>query len=257
MTDQLRQGFAGYSQSATSVSPVRFHRTIEVTVSRGETLVELEDDYHRFGLVVRHESGKVAAIDAEAGRHPWSTCAMAPAMIAKLVGTPISGNLLDLMAGQPVRDHCTHLLDMACLAIAATAWGGDRRYDITADVYPGSRQDMQLAVGGIPCIAWTVSQGMIVSLGAHRGLSVRGGFADWARVERCEKKLADLFILRRAVMVSSGRREKLTAETPADVPSKAGACFAFQSERAALGRRVPGWVESIDDYARRRSSVQV
>lgn len=227
-------------------SLLRFRRRLATIVADGEVRVELEDDFHSFRLVVRHDGAEVLEIDATSYRHPWTSCAAAPAMLQGLVGVPLRGNLFDVIEGQPVREHCTHLFDMACLAIVAASWGRGHDYEIRADIFGPDQMEISLYADGDPRLLWGIASGEIVEPADFAGRSVRGGFAEWARGEQGDVRQAELFMLRRAVMVASGRAAgRLGSRTPADIPAKIGACFAFQPRRLGDGRRLPGWAASV------------
>jgi hypothetical protein len=227
-------------------APFLFRRRLAAVAADREAHVELDDDFHGFRLAVRHDGASVLAIDAATYRHPWTSCAGATARLQDLVGAPLRGNIFDIMDGQPVREHCTHLFDMAGLAIVAAATGRSRRYDIRADIFDPERMTIALDTDGERRLTWGIANGEIVEPAAFAGCSVRGGFAAWARTEESDTRQLELFLLRRAVMLASGRAVGgLEARSPAEMPAKRGACFAFQPRRLDEGRRVPGWAASV------------
>ena len=78
-------------------------------------------------------SGRVQRVDGWAVRHPYSTCPLAAGQLARLVGMSLESRRELRHRATRIRvEQCTHLLDLAGLAIAAAArpaW--QRWYDIS------------------------------------------------------------------------------------------------------------------------------
>ena len=84
---------------------------------------ELIDDFHHFRARIQHDDLRVRAIEGEAPRHPWATCPGAIAALQGLVGMPLAGagSMRATARHTDKREHCTHLLDAASIAVAITA----------------------------------------------------------------------------------------------------------------------------------------
>ena len=98
-----------------------YRRRIRLVSDEGRVRADLEDDFHRFGVALRHDGLRVVEARADARRFPWETCPGAGARIEELVGTPLVVRAVDLAAHTDPRLHCTHLYDLAAWARASAA----------------------------------------------------------------------------------------------------------------------------------------
>src|SRR4051812_10658198 len=81
------------------------------TVDPGAVEAALEDDFHCFSVVVRHDGRVVTAIAPEPGRWPWSTCPAAGAQLDQLVGMELSPRCTAVARVADPRWQCTHQFD--------------------------------------------------------------------------------------------------------------------------------------------------
>jgi hypothetical protein len=134
------------------------------------------------------------------------------------------------------RLQCTHLLDLAGLAIAAAARGlSRRRYDATVQDRIDERTQPLLLQDDEPVLTWEVERDVIMGPHPYAGVSLRAGFVEWA-IRSLEPQEAEAaIVLRRAVFVSRGRGRDLDAMATA--PARGG-CYTQQSHRAASALRV-------------------
>jgi len=51
---------------------------------------DMEDDFHRFGVTVRHDGARVVEVEGEGERYPWTTCPAAVEPLRALAGAPLS-----------------------------------------------------------------------------------------------------------------------------------------------------------------------
>ena len=57
-----------------------FRRAILLrTLDEASVQGELEDDFHRFGVTLRHDGRAVTAVEGRSIRYPWSSCPLAGA----------------------------------------------------------------------------------------------------------------------------------------------------------------------------------
>ncbi len=92
----------------------------------------MEDDFHRFAVVVHHDGAKVVDVAGDGTRYPWTTCPSAVEPLRALAGAPLSTRLSSLGDHAPARQNCTHLFDLAgspspmpraaTAALAPTTW---------------------------------------------------------------------------------------------------------------------------------------
>src|SRR4030081_3400195 len=95
----------------------------------GDVVAELEDDFHHFRVTVAHDGARVTGVRGMGVRFPWSTCPFAAAQLEPLVGMPLSTRSTAVGDVVSARDNCTHMFDLAGLAVAHPARGDDRRED--------------------------------------------------------------------------------------------------------------------------------
>ena len=119
---------------------------------------EIEDHIHHFAVRLGHRDRRVTAIEGSAVRAPWSLCPGATAKLAVLVGAPVGSP----PPGLDPTAHCTHLLDLAFVALRFAACGpATRRFalEVTGwdqpELAASARRDDGRA------LRWTVHGGTI------------------------------------------------------------------------------------------------
>ena len=205
---------------------------------------DLEDDYHRFGLTLHHDSARVTAVEGDATRYPWSTCPSAVEPLRGVVGAPITRRLTTLGSHVPARSNCTHLFDLSGLAIAhaARASEGSRTYDATIPDGEGKSTTPELARNGTVVLRWDLVGTTIAGPAPYQDVALRAGFLAWAEDALDEDEAEAAIVLRRACDISFGRAMDLDVyETAADLGDiMLGTCHAFQPGTIELGRRNKG-----------------
>jgi hypothetical protein len=217
----------------------------------------LEDDAHYFKVVLRHDDRQVQGIEASAPRAPWSTCAGAAHPLHALVGMPLSSNCLAAGAWTDALHNCTHMFDLAGLAVAHAARvvagnGATRRqYDaeIPYDARAGVAREVRLHRDGELVLRWTVDGTRCLSPPPFSEVSFTGGFLQWAQRTFTPDDAEAAIVLRRACTIGSVRRfdldqyENLAGIVGfADSPS----CYASQPERVAVSFRNRGTMRDYD-----------
>lgn len=215
----------------------------------GHVLAEMEDDFHHFRVALMHRGGIVESIAAQAVRHPRSLCPAAAAPLQELVGGAVATSLPEAMRRLPIREHCTHMYDLACLAVvyAASAVAA-RRWDIdVTDSLEGERR-ATLSIDRVPALASRIVKSDIV---APFAASLKGDFVRTAELRMSREAAEVAILLRRAVFVSGGRRADLDARAnAADGARNLRACFVMQPEVAKLAPRVRGASRQFSDGMR-------
>ena len=219
---------------------------------------ELVDDFHHFAVEVRAEAGRVQEIKSEELRVPWTTCPGASAALQTMVGAPLSRSLIELNRFTPAKVQCTHLHDLACLAIAHLARTEndtgfvDRRYDVSLPDRKAGKTLAELFCDGSVVMSWSLSRSTIESAVPKE---FSGSPLAGRRFKETLNALGDpdareaAWILQRAVFVGTGRRhdfERMTTATEfASVVG--GACHSFAAERVAKARKIPGTVRDFSN----------
>lgn len=226
-----------------------YHRAILVTALPCRIVAEMEDDFHHFCVAITHRGGMIASVDAMAERHPWSLCPAAAAGLQALVGSVVTPSLAEALGRLPIREHCTHMYDLACLATVYAAKGNisARRWDMAVDDPSEGERCARLSIDGVAALDWRIVGSDIVSpFAASLKRDFIGAVA--ARLSPGEAEAA--MLLRRAVFVSGGRRGDLdTRATAADGARNLGGCFVMRPGTAELATRMRGASRQFSDGA--------
>jgi hypothetical protein len=216
--------------------------------ARGEVRASLEDDFHHFRVRVAHSDGKVQHIEGWAVRHPYSTCPLAANQLSRLVNAPLNGLAHSVMRMTNPAQQCTHVMELAGLAIAAAARSiAQRWYDIAVPRRIAGRTLATLDKDGSRMLAWELLDTTIVGPAPFQGVSLREGMAAWALAHLPEEEAEAALILRRCAVISLGRAMNLDAQVHAQ---PTGRCFVQQPERAAQGLRIVGSIVDFTEAAR-------
>jgi hypothetical protein len=211
----------------------------------------LEDDFHHFGVTIVHESGLIVDVRTAAVRFPFSACPGAADPLRKLIGAPVIARASDVGTLVEMRQQCTHLFDLAGLALAHVAAGREhRRYHATVTDRPivaweeGRRRLLgagraELYCDAVLVLAWDVDRREITGPDAWAGQSLERSFRE--RTETMEVEPAEYAtVLRRAVMVAGGRTLDPDLYANAGMRGRSGSCYTFQEERRNIAQRMYG-----------------
>lgn len=234
------------SEDGRGMSRGEFRRRLEIATGPGIARAVVEDDFHHFRVEVQHERGVVRCVTGQAPRYPYTSCPMSAGALRELVGMSLSSDATAVRVHTDPLLQCTHLLDLAGLAIAAAARGiGRRRYDATVQDRIESRTSPTLMRDQQLVLAWEVAGDRIEGPRPYDGIGLRAGFVDWAIRTLAPEEAEAAIILRRALFVSGGRGRDLDAIATA--PAKGG-CYTQQPGRAPFALRVIG---STRDFSQR------
>lgn len=208
----------------------------------------LEDDFHHFRVQLHTLHDEVVSISGEAPRHPYSQCPGALAPLAALKGVKVQRQAHSITRQTEASLHCTHLLDLAGLALAAAARGSGRRYDIEVPMRQNDYTEPRLWCDGEPLLHWQVRGGTIEGPPPFSGVELRQGLARWALSNLPEHLAEAALVLRRCTAISIGRTRNLDIEIHA---RSTGHCHAQQPERAERALRQIGSTWDFTDRADR------
>jgi len=183
----------------------------------------MEDDFHHFHVEVTHDGSRVTRVDSRAERGPWTTCADAVEPLRLLAGVELSTSPT-VLRERDARSNCTHLFDLAGLAIthaARTRPGADssaerrhdlraaRRYDLSVDEAAAARPDgsrtATLWVDGALRLRWDFDDDGIVAPAEWTPAPLRAGFLKWAAARLDHETAESAIVLRRGLDISKGR----------------------------------------------------
>jgi hypothetical protein len=215
------------------------NRRVQIATSQTEARAVVEDDYHHFRVTVRHAKGKVLDAFSQALRFPTAICPAAGGRLSELNGMALASSSAAALGHTDARQQCTHMIDLAGLAIAAAARGVKRRHYFAQ--VPDRREGRTTATlvrDGREVLQWDMDATTVVGPQAYAGVNIGSGFTAWA------SSLADLdlaeaaLVLRRAIFISGGRGVNL--DLPGLRTGPMGGCWTWQPERAANAHRMVG-----------------
>ncbi|MDR2188063.1 MAG: DUF2889 domain-containing protein [Azonexus sp.] len=239
-----------------TVSPNVYRRRLRICTEDRQARADLEDDNHRYGVIVTHDSARVLSVNGLTLRIPWTLCHDAAAMLEKLEGTPIGTPFSKFYEHIDAGSQCTHMADLAGLAIA---WAGrrdfQRQYDF--EVRWTSDRQQQIATMDIDdsrFLEWTIENSHIVSPGRFAGEPLRKikpvveAFGDPELTEA-------VLLFRRAIFISNGKWLDLDSiQHPSETGHASGACYVFQPDVAKRAIRIRG---ATRDFADKREQMLI
>jgi hypothetical protein len=205
----------------------------------------VEDEPHAFSLTLEHDGQRVTALRAHAERFPLTTCPGAVEPLQAVVGAPLTEATLTLKRHADPRRNCTHLFDLAALAVAHAARGVacERRYDIEIPDEIGRRTEARLLRDGNCVLRWQLAEGRIESPAPFTGQPVLGGFTRWASTTLEGELLEHALMLARGYFVALSRLYDMDAAGAGraiDHAMPTGACHSYSAEVVQDAWRVVG-----------------
>jgi hypothetical protein len=198
----------------------------------------LEDDFHHFRVELTCQDQHILKVDGSAPRHPYSLCPGALEPLKALEGMPLVRKAHAVTRQTDANQQCTHMLELAGLAMAAVARGDQRRqYDIEVPMRVDGRTQTRLWRDAELLLTWEVEGTTIVGPEPFTGVDLYQGLARWALQTLPEELAEAALALRRGTVISIGRMKNLDLEIHAR-PS--GRCYAQQPVRAESALRQIG-----------------
>jgi hypothetical protein len=222
-------------------------RSISLSAEGREVRGVVCDDYHHFRVTVRHDGKAVTSVASQTLRIPWTACAFAGDDWSRFIGAPLDPRASAIARYVEMRLYCTHMYELAGLAMAAAARGITRRHYEMAVPYGERRGEAAtLTRDGLLHLSWRTDGTLIQDAPPPlAGARLREGFAAWAAANLDAEEGEAALVLRRAVIISSGRTTNLDA---VKVSYAGGGCYTTQPARAATAYRVIG---STQDFEQR------
>lgn len=221
-------------------------RRIRIVTRANEARAVIEDDFHHFRIDVRHADGIISGVSSDAIRHPWSGCPLAGLQLKRLAGMPLSPSVGRLMEYVDARAQCTHMFDLAALAIAAAARGIKQRiYDIAVPERIDGHTEAALLRDGERILSWSLQGSLIVAPAPFVGVDLRRGFARWVAEHLNIDAAEAALVLRRGVFIS-GDGPRVDLDTLSQ-PYATGGCFVTQPQRSSSFRRMVGSTYDFSD----------
>lgn len=224
----------------------RFRRAIRILAEEGSASAEVEDDFHHFAVTVRHDGERVTGAEGRAIRYPWSQCPMAVGALPALAGLALTADPTAVYRHLDPLGQCTHMLEIAGLAITQAARGpGARRYDASVTDPVNGRTETELLCDGIPLARWVLQDGVIVEPAERRGQRP-AAFRGRAMRELPHVEAETLLILRRAVVLGGARALDIDRFATAAAMERAPACYVF---RPGVAEQALRRYDSVRDFS--------
>ena len=217
-----------------------FRRRVRLKGSPGRVLAMVDDNHHAMWVRLSHGGGVVTAITGGMTRAPMDTCPGAIAILQELVGTPVTTPLSDLLADGRPRRNCTHLYDIALLALRFAGEGGEQRiFDMVMPDTLDGRQQLTLSVDGEMIHDWVAVDGILVSPAQVAGQAIMKGFVRWAFARFDGVALDGALMIQKGVIVGKGRPylvDRIVGRSVSDAVDMLGACYSYTEPRFSSGR---------------------
>lgn len=226
-----------------------FRRRIRLRAGDESVCVELEDGNHGFRLRLHHDGQAVTGIDVDAVRHPFNTCAEAVRPLRRIVGHVLGDSVKALRERLVPGDNCTHLYDMAALAVAHAGRSGTTLvYDLAVDDEGDTPARAEVHRNAVLMHAWTVQDHHIVTPAALAGRPMMRGFHAWASETFAGNALEAATALQRAYFVAQSRRHDF--DPPEHNPGIAdgmpqGSCYSYNHGVVEHAQRSAGTVRDF------------
>ena len=234
-----------------------YRRRIRIEVTADTAIGELEDDFHHFRAILRHDGSKILEGTGVALRMPWTTCAGAMRPLERLQGLSLQSSLLATAKFTDPRMQCTHAFDAATLAVAHAARFSKNPSSPSSRCYsvdiPDRKKGLtraELRRDGELILIWELDRVTIQSPEPFSGRSLSGGrFASWAEETFDEDGAEAAQVMRRACVISMGRIYQFDAIPHARLFAAAsgGACHTFRKEIMPGADRVPDTTRDFTD----------
>ena len=225
------------------------HRRIELVNESTRTSARLMDPFHEMECQVIHDGEHVTNVTGIMHRYPTTLCPGAMSVVTSLVGASIHGPIERHYAPGVLARNCTHLFDLACLAVVHAARAESRR--VYEAVVPDEQDEpvtAEVRRDGHCVHAWTVRRGIVSLPNEVADLPLLGGFLAKASSLFSGDELEAALVLARAYLISLGRPYDTEAwagrPTSQNIPLR-DRCYAYASSHGDAGRFMAGHVRDI------------
>jgi hypothetical protein len=224
-------------------TPWAYRRTITVTTARsGHVRAELADTHHQMSIEVEHNDGLVRAVTPEGQRLPWSTCVIGLRGAERLVGLTLD-EASELRVWAADRSgHCTHMLDLALLAVGHAYGPAEAHYELGVSPPAGRRRRAWVRLDGRTVLDWRLDGSTITGPESWTGLDIAAReFLPRLRAGAPPDIQEAAIMLRRACHIGQGEAVDLdNYDVAAQIGVVEGTCYTLQPGIADRARRIHG-----------------
>lgn len=227
-----------------------FRRRIKLENFDPYVLAELEDCNHGFRLRLYHDHKAVTAIEVETLRYPLSTCSNAGEPLQALIGCELTTKINRILKHTRPRDNCTHLFDLASLAIAhATRSQQCRIYDIEVPDSTSDSSELLIRRNDELIHHWQARDHNIYAPQVLRDKPLMKGFYLWVFKQFDDEELEAALALQKGYFVSRARHIDLNASAGMAASGDKfmlGACYTYSP--AVVGNAIRE-ANSVRDFS--------
>lgn len=212
-------------------------RRVHFAGEEGRVSVILADNFHEMSCTIEHDGEQVTGISGQTVRIPTSACPAAASLLPELRGATLRQSPVSYYRDGGARRHCTHLYDLAILAIRHAARGGGTT-EYVAVVPDETDRPVEIAIDqdGVPVHRWEIRNGVILSPQPLAGRPLDRGFARWAAEQWIDDAFDAATILSRTWLIAIGRQYAIDLVAGQSVmrnQEMVGRCFAYDPVRAS------------------------
>lgn len=217
---------------------------------KGGVEAALEDMRHAMICTLRHDGQVVSEVEADFRRYSLQHCPAAAEPLRQIVGMSLSTRTPDFFANGRARQNCTHMLDLAWLALRHASRGEvEWLYEIEIPDVPSGAMRGTLLRNGDVVQDWVVEDNVLLSPPALAGQSLIGGFTRWLTTASGLPDLTveECLILHKGFFMV-GARQFLVPDGPVDAGYRravVGACFGYAPERIEQAVGTKGMVRDF------------
>lgn len=209
-------------------------------IDDAEVAAHLIDNYHEMRCRLEHDGTFVTAIEGEMIRYPTTACPGAPARLGELDNLRLDTPVRSLYDVERLRRNCTHLFDIAVLAMKH-ALRSEVTRTYVAEIPDQIDQPIEIVImcNGQTIHRWTVDRDTILEPAKLAGFPTLRGFTKWAPEKFEEESLEAAFVLSRASFISKVRPYAPQAGKGMPLTENAaliGACYAYSGPNIENGR---------------------
>lgn len=211
-------------------------RAIRLRGGTGVVEAALEDLRHAMICTLTHDGHTVTAVEADFRRYTLQLCPGASEPLQSIVGLPLTTTTPEFFADGRARRNCTHMLDLAWLAMRHAGRGAvEWLYEIAIPDAPYGAMHGTLRRNGTIVQDWQVKDDIVVSPSHLAGQSLAAGFTRWLTTASGLPDLSveECLVLNKGFFMVGARR-LLLPEGPlpeAFQQAVTGSCFGYAPER--------------------------
>lgn len=227
-----------------------YRRRIRLTRQGNRVTAQLDDNNHALWARLHHDGAVVTRTEGGFYRWPTTGCVSAAEGLGVLEGMALDAPLSAIYGGGRPLGACTHMFDIAALAMAHAGRAEARRqWDVVIPDEQEGILTVSVLLDDRLIHAWRLDDLHIVAPAPLAGQSMLKGFTPWAMARFEGDALEAARVLRMGVFVARARLH-ITDEVIRPLalfPERHGVCYAYSSPRVETAENRRGTVVDMSD----------